>query len=540
MRSDSAVSATPSVPCTRVIGRYLMYDEIASGGMASVHFGRLLGAVGFSRTVAIKHLHSHFLADAEFVSMFVDEARLAARIQHPNVASPLDVVLEDTGEIFLIMDYIHGDTLVRLIGNARAANAVLPHGVSASIVVGALRGLHAAHEAVDERGQALDIVHRDISPQNIMVGLDGVARVVDFGVAKAVSRCQSTRQGHLKGKLSYMAPEQMQSGPIDRRVDVFAAGIVLWEALTHRRLFRPDDAAAAVSMIMHAPIARPSTVNPSVPEALDAVTMKALERDLDARFQTAREFADALEDATALASHRRVGEWVERLCGQSLGKRAERVSQIERATVGLASPQEAQANLRSLTPAPVIAVNGRVMAGAGDESQTGSNAHLSTVSRGGGEIISTIAPEARGAPSSWTRRAWFFAVGAALVVLLIAVGGLQLSRMRDGGGAASPSVTSSTPSPSIHPLPTPAPAPLPSPAADPATAPLPGQSPTQPSPAPGPAWAEPRHKSSPPRHARKPKVANRPGNPGERSREDCDPPYTIDSKGIRRVKAQCL
>ena len=190
---------------SRLVGRYVMYDEIASGGMASVHFGRMRGAVGFSRTVAIKSLHPHFARDAEFISMFLDEVRLVSRIKHPNVAAPLDVVLiEESAEIFLIMEYIHGETLAGRLQGALLANVTVPPAVSASIISGALHGLHAAHEATDELGAPLNIVHRDVSPHNIMVGVDGVPRVLDFGVAKAVSRSQSTRQGQLKGKVAYM------------------------------------------------------------------------------------------------------------------------------------------------------------------------------------------------------------------------------------------------------------------------------------------------------------------------------------------------
>jgi serine/threonine protein kinase len=532
MRADSTFGAVSSVAGTRVIGRYVMYDEIASGGMASVHFGRLLGAVGFSRTVAIKHLHSHYLADVEFVSMFVDEARLSSRIQHPNVASPLDVVLEDTGEIFLVMDYIHGETLVRLIGNARAANLVLHHTVSAAIIGAVLRGLHAAHEAVDERGAPLGIVHRDVSPQNIIVGADGVTRVLDFGVAKAVSRSQSTRQGHLKGKLSYMAPEQMQCGPIDRRVDTFAAGVVLWEALTQRRLFKPENPAAAFSMVMHMPIERPSCLNPAVPPELDAVTMKALARDPDAWFQSAREFADAIEAATPLASYSRVGEWVQRLCGERLAKRAERVAELERATLDLKPVLDSQELARLVTPRPIP-----VPAKLAAEASGLLKAEVSTVSRGGGELISPSAETP--APSS-VRRFWPLVAGISALSVLIGLGSFQLSRR----GSIAPERHTTVPSP--------APARAAPPQAEPASPPEPAAVPTAVEALP---VAEPsadvsperppqaaRHAVSSSRHLRKSKpLSANASKVGKKSNEEsCDPPYTIDARGIRRVKSHCL
>ncbi|MBI4704792.1 MAG: serine/threonine protein kinase [Deltaproteobacteria bacterium] len=233
----------------RIIGRFALYADIAHGGMATVHIGRLLGPVGFSRTVAIKRLHAQFARDPEFVSMFLDEARLAARIQHPNVVPVIDVVALE-GELFLVMDYVHGESLARLLGLLHKAGQAVPTRIAVSLLAGALHGLHAAHEARTERGAPLNIVHRDISPQNILVGVDGAARVVDFGIAKAAGRLQSTRDGQLKGKIMYMAPEQVGLGQVDRRTDVYAASVVLWEALAGRKLFRFDEPAAAIAHII--------------------------------------------------------------------------------------------------------------------------------------------------------------------------------------------------------------------------------------------------------------------------------------------------
>src|SRR5580698_2040686 len=205
----------------RIVGRYAIYGEIAAGGMATVHFGRLLGPVGFTRTVAIKQLYPHFARDAEFVAMFLDEARLAARIRHPNVIQTIDVVA-DNGELFLVMDYVESEPVSRLIRLARGMGEPIPLRIATSIVCGALHGLHAAHEATSDRGESLGIVHRDVSPQNILVGIDGVPLVIDFGVAKAIGRAHTTRDGNLKGKVSYMAPEQLE-GRATRRSDIFAA-----------------------------------------------------------------------------------------------------------------------------------------------------------------------------------------------------------------------------------------------------------------------------------------------------------------------------
>jgi eukaryotic-like serine/threonine-protein kinase len=312
----------------RVVGRYALYGKLASGGMATVHFGRLLGPVGFSRTVAIKRLHPQFAKDPEFVAMFLDEARLAARIQHPNVVATVDVVAMEE-ELFLVMDYIRGESLSRLLRGAKRLNLDLPEGFVANVVACMLHGLHAAHEATDERGQPLAVVHRDVSPQNVLVGIDGVARVLDFGVAKAAARVQVTRDGQMKGKLAYMSPEQLSGVSVDRRSDVFAAGVVLWEALTGERLFTGDDASEVLTKILREPVRPPSSVNPKVRREIDAVALRALDKNPNTRFQSAREFAVAVEEAMQLMSPRSVGEWVERIAGESLEKRERALAEIE-------------------------------------------------------------------------------------------------------------------------------------------------------------------------------------------------------------------
>src|SRR5512142_270923 len=233
----------------RIIGRYALYDEIASGGMAVVHIGRLLGQAGFSRTVAIKRLHPQFARDPNVVSMLLDEARLAVRVQHPNVVAPLDVLVVQ-GEVLVVMEYVSGDTLARLQRSPANAEHPPSSAIVTGIICNALYGLHAAHEAVGENGQPLHIVHRDVSPQNIMVGLDGIARVLDFGVAKAAMRSHCTTDGVVKGKVAYMAPEQIEAREVDRRTDIFAAGIVAWEALSGRRLFSADQAAESIAKIL--------------------------------------------------------------------------------------------------------------------------------------------------------------------------------------------------------------------------------------------------------------------------------------------------
>jgi len=314
----------------RTIGRYSIYGEIASGGMATVHYGRLVGPVGFSRTVAIKRLHAQYAKDPEFVAMFLDEARLAARIQHPNVVPTLDVVSTD-GELFLVMEYVQGETLARLNRVVRDGGSHMPSRIALTIVVQALHGMHAAHEAKDERGAPLGIVHRDISPQNVLVGVDGVARVLDFGVAKAAVRLQTTREGQLKGKLAYMAPEQI-GGQVDRLTDIYAAGVLLWESLTGKRLYEAVNEGQLLQKVLRGKFDRPSVHVSHLSPVLDEITARALELDPRKRFATAREMALALERLGDLARPSEIGEWVEGLAAEALAARAVRLQEVERSS----------------------------------------------------------------------------------------------------------------------------------------------------------------------------------------------------------------
>jgi serine/threonine-protein kinase len=292
--------------------------------MASVHLGRMKGHAGFSRTVAVKQLHASFSEDPGVLSTLLDEARLASRIQHPNVVATLDVVAEGT-DVLLVLEYLHGESLSRLL---RAAREPPPIAVAKAIVAGALHGLHAAHEAKTETGESLGIVHRDVSPHNVFVGVDGLARMLDFGVAKARGQLQTTREGQVKGKLAYMAPEQIKSGEVSRRTDVFAAGIVLWETLTGQRLFRGENEGHLITRVLAAPIPAPSTLRTEVDAHLDAIVLRALDRDPEVRFATTRAFALALEEG-GVATPSAVGEWVEETAHDTLAERAARVAAIE-------------------------------------------------------------------------------------------------------------------------------------------------------------------------------------------------------------------
>ncbi|MES1176064.1 MAG: serine/threonine-protein kinase [Myxococcales bacterium] len=313
------------------VDRYELVGEIASGGMATVYLARLTGVGGFQRFVAMKRLHPHLASEKEFVEMFLDEARIAARIHHPNVVPILEVGASQAG-YFLVMEYIEGDTLARLLARAAARGKRLPIGIALRIALDTLSGLHAAHELRDDAGEPVQLVHRDVSPQNVLVGVDGIARITDFGVARAASRLTATRVGQLKGKIAYMAPEQAAGEEsLDRRADVFAAGIVVWEELAAKRLFKAENEAATLSRVMTEPVPPLTTIVPGLSPALSAVVMRALERSPDARFATCAQFADALEAAAtgkeSIATPRELAAYVTEVLGDEVSAQREAVRQ---------------------------------------------------------------------------------------------------------------------------------------------------------------------------------------------------------------------
>ncbi|MBX3233081.1 MAG: protein kinase [Labilithrix sp.] len=297
--------------------------------MATVHLGRLLGAAGFSRTVAIKRLHDGYARDPEFVAMLLDEARLASQIRHPNVVPTLDVVAEHD-ELLVVMEYIEGDSLAHLAKLVHLAGDRVPVALTCSIVAQALHGLHAAHEARDKNGVPLGIVHRDVSPQNVLVGTDGVARVLDFGIAKAASRATATEDGQIKGKTAYMAPEQLNHGAVDRRTDVWAAAVMFWELLTTKRLFFGDTPAQTIGRVLHDVIDPPTRWMPDLPPELAMICMRGLERDIEGRWESAEEMALAIEDAVQMPRPKEIGAWVANVSASVLESRAALVREVER------------------------------------------------------------------------------------------------------------------------------------------------------------------------------------------------------------------
>src|SRR5579859_5437512 len=416
----------------RLIGRYLLFGEIAAGGMATVHFGRLSGVGGFSRTVAIKRLHPQYAQDPEFVAMFLDEARLAARIRHPNVVPTLDVIANE-GELFLVLEYVQGESLAKLLRSVRGMMTFADTRVIATIMAGVLHGLNAAHEAVSEQGEPLNIVHRDVSPQNILVGVDGVARLLDFGVARAVGRLQTTRQGQLKGKIAYMSPEQLHNLPVTRQSDIYSAAVVAWEALTGQRLFLGESEAATVTAVLHARVRPPSELAPQVSAAIDRVVMRGLERDPALRYPTARDMALDLERAAGVAPASAIGAWVEALAHDELAQRADTVAAIEIASAvsaRLETMPEGDDDVPTLEDVPTVSiVGGPGQARPSGETTRDQKPELASQRTG---AVAPIVARLRSAQGS-DRRIRFVVLAGAAAALIVAATVAQRSRSRASG-----------------------------------------------------------------------------------------------------------
>ena len=515
----------------RRVGRYLLCGEMAAGGMASVHLGRLLGPVGFSKIVAIKRLHDEFAADPEFLAMFIAEARVASAISHPNVVSTLDVVAEND-ELLLVMEYVQGETLAELSKRARARKSNASLGIVQRIMCDALDGLHAAHTA-SVGGRPLNIVHRDVSPQNIMVAVSGVGRVLDFGIAQAASRVELTRPGHVKGKISYMSPEQLRSEPLDARTDVFSAGVVLWEGLTGSRLFHTENAKQTIDRVLTAAIPEPSRKNPSVPRALDDVVMKALNRDRSGRYASAAEFADALRQVPGEATRAEVGVWVQRTAGDVLTRRLGAVHELEVADVSVHEPSEP---LRSSVPVTAAVTRAELPTARLDMEATATEATVGAFTAARTRSLAPIRGSGRRRRLVWGAG---LAVLASFVAIIASTTSARAPILLRANARPASGVQPSAPSAPAHDALPVADVDASRPVAIVATEqaePVPVVQLDQLdelAPVPPANSAEPKRK---PRSVTKASLKGR----APASSPNCNPPYRIDASGVRRVRFECL
>jgi serine/threonine-protein kinase len=286
-----------------MLGRYQIIGHLAAGGMAEILLGRLVGPSGFERAVVIKRVLPHLARSRTFVQMFLDEARMVARIRHPNVVHVHELGREGE-DLFLVLEYLEGESLGALCRRLWMRDAPLGFDLSARIVADACAGLHAAHEMTDADGVPQHLVHRDVSPQNVFVAYDGSVKLLDFGIATAADRMTRTEPGQLKGKFAYMAPEQCLGEPFDRRIDVFALGVVLYEISTSRRLFQRATEHLTLKAICEEPLVPPSAVVADYPRSLEAVCMRALARRPGDRYPTAAEMRrDLLQFLREHGSH---------------------------------------------------------------------------------------------------------------------------------------------------------------------------------------------------------------------------------------------
>lgn len=453
---EAQLEATSSARIPATLGRYDLLGTLGQGGMANVYLARMSGTAGFQRLFAIKVLHPHLANEEAFVQMLLDEARIAARLHHPNVVPIVDLG-EQAGFHYVVMEYVEGFALSAVLRKS----AERPPRLLIPLILDALSGLHAAHSLTDEDGRPLNLVHRDVSPQNILVGSDGVARVIDFGIAKAESRINSTRPGELKGKLSFMSPEQLRTPEhVDFRSDVFSSGVLLWSALTGEQMFAGGSSAATLENILRMAIVPPSTVGLKPPAVLDAVCLQALERDLDRRTQSALEMEEALRavavENNLLGSRRDVAEWVRSTFADELKARRELVRRsTSRPALGSAHVSGTMAigevwrgpNSEGSYPGRETTLTPSRMSASRMAEEAECEVIVNESSHSSRSLLQTqVAFEHE--LSSGRRKLWF---AAGFLLLLGGLGGVWFGR--SGSGSAASASVAALPAPQLPPQP---------------------------------------------------------------------------------------
>jgi serine/threonine protein kinase len=308
-------------PAGTRFGKYEILKRIAIGGTAEILLARVSGLPGFQKMVVIKRFLPQLATKADCIEMFLDQARIAATLQHPNLVQMYDVGVVD-GSYFIAMEYLHGEDVRSVMKTLVRKEDKLPIEHALNVVIGVASGLHYAHEKVGFDGKPLNIIHRDVTPQNIIVTFEGGVKLLDFGIAKASNRFGETRFGTLKGKVPYMSPEQCRGEPLDRRSDIFSFGIMLYELTLGRRLYQGASDFEVLKQIVEGTVKLPSEIDPGYNRQLETIVMKALEKERDKRYQTAREMQAELEgllhEQRLHVSPIALGQFMEGLFGQKI------------------------------------------------------------------------------------------------------------------------------------------------------------------------------------------------------------------------------
>jgi serine/threonine-protein kinase len=374
LRHDATLVTT--VGEARKLGRYVLIGEIAEGGFGRVYLARQLGAAGFERIVAVKVMLTEKADERQgMAEMFFDEARIASMIEHPNVCTVFDYG-EANGVHYIVMEYLAGRPVMDIIAAVEARpgfrSEPLFYPLLARVIAEAAEGLHGAHTALDERGNALEVVHRDVSPENVFVTYDGIVKVMDFGIARATGRIHETAAGTFKGKLPYASPQALMLEPLDPRADVWSLGVVFWELLTGRGCFIRPSQMEVFGAVLKEPLVRPSAYCPDVPSELDAICMLALSRELEGRYPTMRHMARDL-NKYALSAGTHIGsgemaEWMERLFpgGHDGAKETEGAARRFEASLEEVPELDEDAVARPLVSRIVTRAEGRVISGFDD------------------------------------------------------------------------------------------------------------------------------------------------------------------------------
>ncbi len=418
-------------PGTR-LGRYELLLAIAKGGMARVWAARQHGQRGFSKTVAIKTILPHLAEEAEFERMFLDEARIAAMIHHPNVCEIYELG-EEGKVLYLAMEWVNGESLVHILRSSGKMAPMEPR-LAARIIADACAGIHAAHNLTDEEGRPLGVVHRDVSPHNILVSADGNVKVADFGVAKALGQMHSaTMAGQVKGKISYMAPEQIAGAAADRRIDIFAMGVVLYETTTGQRPFKGENDPQVMHAIVQNQFVPPTRVMRSYPAELEAIVLKAMSPDPTQRYPTAERMRMALEEYLArsgsIITQSNVGAFVHQCVGNVLDRRRDRI----RAAANAPNPEDISGSGQGMGTPSAPVVSGVHQAGRGTPSQPQSMPQstqqpVSHSDLTGPSIVAAMARQ-QAQPPSAAKYAIAAAIGV-FVAVLIGVAVIVGLRMR--------------------------------------------------------------------------------------------------------------